>query len=88
MPNLSFKNIEYEWVAVSLRWGTNVKNFTLAQDSGPEHLDTHSDSVMYAWKPDNEVIDESEFAANAVEVTADETITYGNPLEGRVPVAK
>ncbi|MFL9897894.1 hypothetical protein PQR71_06930 [Paraburkholderia fungorum] len=88
MPDISFKNIEYELVAVSLQWGTNVKNFTLTADSNPEHLDTHSDSVMYAWKPENEVIDETEFATYAVELTTDATITYGNPPEGRVPVTK
>jgi len=86
IPELSFENLNYEWVAVSLRWGTNVKNFTLATDSPLEHLDTHSDSVMYPWKPKNEVIGVDEFDAHAVSLTEDQTITYGNPSEGRVPV--
>ena len=86
MPVVSFENGEYEWVAVSLRWGMTKKNFTLAVGSNPEVVDTHGAPVRYAWKPDNEVIVETEFNKYAVELDSDAVIYYGNPLAGRVPV--
>jgi hypothetical protein len=88
MPVLSFQNGEYEWVAVSLRWGLTTKNFTLAVGSNPEFVDTQGAPARYAWKPDNEVIDETEFGEYSIELNSDAEIYYGNPPEGRVPVIR
>lgn len=88
MPILSFQNDDHKWVAVSLQWGTSTKNFTLQAGSNPENFDTLSPTVWYAWKPDNEVIDETEFKRHAVELTEDATFYYGDPPQGRVPVAR
>jgi hypothetical protein len=86
MPKLTFQNGEYEWVAVSLKWGVTTKNFTLAVDSNPETIDTLGEPAQYAWKPDNEVIDETQFEHYSIRLVNDEIIFYGNPLGGRVPV--
>jgi hypothetical protein len=88
MPKLSFQNDDHEWVAVSLQWGTNTKNFTLALGSPAEAVDTQGSPVLYAWKPDNEVILEDELDAHAVELTQDAIIRYGNPPQGYVPATK
>lgn len=86
MPKLTFRNDEYEWVAVSLKWGLNTKNFTLAVGSDAEEVDTQGVPVRYAWTPENNVITETQFKNHSVELSDDATIVYGNPLEGRVPV--
>jgi hypothetical protein len=86
MPQLSFRNDEYEWVAVSLKWGMNTKNFTLAVDSNTQLVDTQGAPVWYAWTPENNVITDNQFTEYCVELVDDAAIVYGNPLEGRVPV--
>lgn len=86
MPKLSFRNEEYEWVAVALRTSLGNQNFTLAVDSNPQLVDTHGEPVWYAWMPENNQIDDQKFTDHAVQLFDDATIVYGNPPEGRVPV--